>query len=195
MIPEIFVALVHHPIVNKRGEVITTSVTNLDIHDIARTCRTFKVQKYFIVTPLQAQHVLIEKILGYWESDAANDYNPDRQDALSIVSLKNSVAEVLAEIEKISGATPMVATTAAKMVAAQGSSMDLAQQAFALKKNILLVFGTGWGLHESVIAMSDFRLNPITGQAVDGYNHLSVRSAAAIYTYELAQALATKANF
>jgi hypothetical protein len=42
----------------------------------------------------------------------------------------------------------------------------------------LLVFGTAWGLAESFISEADYVLEPIAG--VSSYNHLSVRSAAAI---------------
>ena len=42
----------------------------------------------------------------------------------------------------------------------------------------LLVFGTAWGLSEDFIAKADLILKPIKGNT--GYNHLSVRSAAAI---------------
>ena len=42
----------------------------------------------------------------------------------------------------------------------------------------LLVFGTGWGLAPEVIERADLVLEPICGPT--DYNHLSVRSAAAI---------------
>ena len=42
----------------------------------------------------------------------------------------------------------------------------------------LFVFGTGWGLAREVLERSDYILAPIEG--VLDYNHLSVRSAAAI---------------
>jgi len=42
----------------------------------------------------------------------------------------------------------------------------------------LIVFGTGWGLTESILAQSDYVLEPIEGGT--DYNHLSVRAAAAI---------------
>jgi hypothetical protein len=48
-------------------------------------------------------------------------------------------------------------------------------------KPILLLFGTGWGLSDSLTNEADFKLEPIFGKALDGYNHLSVRSAVAIY--------------
>ena len=54
---------------------------------------------------------------------------------------------------------------------------------------MLLLFGTGWGLHASVLDGADFKLDPILGSAQDGYNHLSVRSAVAIYCERLNRSL------
>ena len=42
----------------------------------------------------------------------------------------------------------------------------------------LLLLGTGWGLTEECFASADLILEPIAGNGT--YNHLSVRSAAAI---------------
>ena len=44
--------LVHYPIYDKFGKIITTSITNLDIHDIARTCKTYGVKNYYLVNKL-----------------------------------------------------------------------------------------------------------------------------------------------
>ncbi|HQK80165.1 MAG TPA: RNA methyltransferase [Syntrophales bacterium] len=43
----------------------------------------------------------------------------------------------------------------------------------------MLVFGTGWGLADSIVARADCSLPPVRGGS-DGYNHLSVRSAVAV---------------
>jgi hypothetical protein len=43
---------------------------------------------------------------------------------------------------------------------------------------VLLLFGTGWGLTEEVLAAADRRLEPIQGAG--DFNHLSVRAACAI---------------
>ena len=43
-----------------------------------------------------------------------------------------------------------------------------------------MVFGTGWGLAPAVDARSGCRLAPIESPRTDGFNHLSVRAAAAI---------------
>ena len=43
---------------------------------------------------------------------------------------------------------------------------------------VLLLFGTAWGLHDELLETVDYVLAPIAGR--NGYNHLSVRTAAAI---------------
>lgn len=182
-----YIALVHHPIINKRAELVTTSVTNLDIHDIARTARTFGFDKYFIVTPLELQKNLVAKILGHWEEEQASQYNPDRHNALSNVMVVNSVEECESWIKSQSGQDSIIlAATGANFKNYHGESKDLLQLAESEKKDILLIFGTGWGLHPDLLKKMNFYLKPIHGSAQDGYNHLSVRSAAAIYCSQLA---------
>ena len=34
-VSDLFVALIHHPVVNRNGEIVTSAITSLDIHDIA----------------------------------------------------------------------------------------------------------------------------------------------------------------
>lgn len=177
----IYLALVHHPINNKKGEVVTTSVTNLDIHDISRSCRTFGVSKYFIVTPLKAQHELVNRILGHWDNDKNGAYNPDRQDALAIAEVSNSVEEAEKIIEEIEGKKPILAVTGANFEEYEGTSSDLVQKISVDNRPCLLLFGTGWGLNATILDRADFRLDPIVCKSTDGYNHLSVRSAVAIY--------------
>ena len=44
----------------------------------------------------------------------------------------------------------------------------------------VILFGTSWGLADEVLEMSDVVLCPVEAQADTGFNHLSVRGAAAI---------------
>ncbi len=178
---KIYLGLVHHPIVNKRNELITTSVTNLDIHDISRSCRTFGICEYHIITPLEIQKELVEKILGHWGVDGNVVYNPDRSDALSKTYVKSSIEESLNSIEEIEGQRPFLAVTGANFKENFYSETALRNQLEIDKRPCLLIFGTGWGLHASVVDAADFKLAPLYGDAKDGYNHLSVRSAVAIY--------------
>ena len=48
----VYIGLVHYPIYNKHMEVVTTALTNYDLHDIARTAKTYGVRTYFIIHPI-----------------------------------------------------------------------------------------------------------------------------------------------
>ncbi|MCB9060880.1 MAG: RNA methyltransferase [Halobacteriovoraceae bacterium] len=186
-LPNMYLALVHHPIRNKNGEKVTTSVTNLDIHDIARTCRTFGVKQYFIVTPLEAQQELVLRILGHWETDKASAYNPDRQDALGIVSLRNSIEDAVEQVRQIEGLEPELIVTGANFKQSNGDEAQLIERLVSTNRPGLILFGTGWGLHDEVLQKAHYFLSPILGNSHDNYNHLSVRSAVAIYLSKIMQ--------
>ena len=51
---------------------------------------------------------------------------------------------------------------------------------------MILIFGTAWGLDKTVLNQADYVLDPVSGRM--GYNHLSVRAAAAIILDRLAGA-------
>lgn len=176
-----YLALVHHPIRNKIGEVVTTSVTNLDIHDISRSCRTFGIKKYFLVTPLPLQKDLVHEILNHWKTDAANAFNPDRQDALSIAEAQDSVEDAVSRVLELEGKKPIIVVTGANFREYDGSVQSLKDLASKDGRPVLVLFGTGWGLHQNILDMAEFKLSPIVSLNSDGYNHLSVRSAVAIY--------------
>ena len=178
---KLYLGLVHHPIKNKLGELVTTSVTNLDIHDISRSCRTFGVKKYFIITPFVAQRELVDSILGHWEQDKANAFNPDRQDALSIAKAVDSIDSAIAAITALEGQAPVIAVTGANFESFDGDISQLTKKIEGSNMPCFLLFGTGWGLHPIALEKADFRLSPIISKNADGYNHLSVRSAVAIY--------------
>lgn len=184
-----YIGLIHHPVLGRKEEIITTSVTNLDIHDIARSARTFGFDKYFIVTPVKKQHELVQTILDHWNTDEENSYNPDRSSALSFIELANSIEDAVAEIERVEGVKPLIVVTGANFKDFSGTEHDLRAKLEVDKRPIFLIFGTGWGLHASVVDSADFKLDPIIGTATDGYNHLSVRSAVAIYCDRLSRSL------
>lgn len=186
---KLYLGLVHSPILNKEGKIITTSVTNLDIHDIARSARTFGFAGYHIITPLKKQHELVGRILSYWNSTEGLIYNPDRKDALSFIKLSNTIEEAKAEISEIEGQEPLLVVTGANFKSYDGTVEKLKAKLCVDNRPMFLLFGTGWGLPALITDAADFRLEPIFGSSQDGYNHLSVRSAVAIYLDRLAQSL------
>ncbi len=185
---DLYLGLVHYPINNKRGEIVTTSVTNLDVHDISRSCRTFGVKKYFIITPLLAQQALIGRLLGHWEQDVSLAYNPDRFEALKYTKIVSSYQEALKDVETEQKQRPVLVVTGANFESNFLEVSEFCQQRKLDNRPVLLLFGTGWGLHASLIQEADEKLAPIKGPKESGYNHLSVRSAVAIYLDRINQA-------
>ena len=184
-----YIGLIHHPVLGRKEEIITTSVTNLDIHDIARSSRTFGFKKYFIVTPVIKQQALVQTILDHWNKDADNSYNPDRSSALAFIEIANTIEDAISQIKELEGVDPIVVATGANFDEFTGTEKELRDKLQVDKRPIFLIFGTGWGLHASVVNNADYKLDPIVGTAEDGYNHLSVRSAVAIYCDRLSRSL------
>lgn len=175
----VYIALVHHPVRDRTGAIVTTAVTNLDVHDIARSARTFGLAGYFVVTPISAQRALVERILDHWHHGEGKERVPSRGVALDLCKPVHDIESACAVIEAREGARPtMVATAAAppatipvRSFAEEGDRMK------AATRPTLLLFGTGHGLAPSVLADADAILAPIRG---GHYNHLSVRGAVAI---------------
>lgn len=175
---KIYLGLVHYPMYNKNREVIATAITNFDIHDIARTARTYDVEKYFLIHPLEQQKDIAREILSYWQVGFGKEYNPDRNDALSIIELADDIEQTIKKITDLEGVRPIVATTDAREYPNTVGYHELRDKVETGARPLLLLFGTGWGIEEKVMASFDYILEPIYG--VGEYNHLCVRSAVAI---------------
>ncbi len=174
----IYLGLVHYPVLNKTNEVVNTSITNLDIHDISRSCHTFGIKNFFIIQPIMSQHELFSKVLNFWNTDIALSYNPDRVEALSVIKFSRTIDETIKIINNQELTNPLVITTTAAKSERQITIPDLIKIKRDSGKPILLLFGTGNGLTAEIHAQADHVLQSIIG--VSNYNHLSVRSAVAI---------------
>ena len=102
----IYVALLHHPVYDKNRQVVTTAVTNMDIHDIARSGRTYGIHGFYAVTPVKALQKLAHKIIDHWERGYGSRYNVTRKDALALVRMKDTLDDVLIDIEQECGKSP-----------------------------------------------------------------------------------------
>jgi hypothetical protein len=175
--PGVYLALVHHPIRDRAGGTITTSVTNLDVHDLARAARTYGLRGYFVVTPIEAQRALVRHIMGYWREGGGSKRVPERAEALSIVREVSSLAEAIEAVTAAEGQRPTTVTTAARSSKDPRSFADVTAMVRARTTPVLLVFGTGYGLAQEVLDAADVHLAPVRP---GGYNHLAVRSAVSI---------------
>jgi hypothetical protein len=172
------IALVHHPVVDAQGAVVTTAVTNLDVHDLARSARTFGCSDYFVVHPIAAQRELVGRICEHWTAGPGGRRIPDRANALALVRIVDSLEAVYAALGG-PGAVEIWATAARDL----GPTLPFADARVRLSadddKAVVILFGTGWGLAPAVLERADALLEPIAA-AQGGYNHLSVRAACAI---------------
>jgi len=172
------IALVHNPVYNKLGQVVTTALTNLDLHDIARSSRTFGLDRFYIVTPSKDQQALALRITGHWQAGWGAAYNPDRKEALDIVRVVDTLDCAVKDFQ--AAFTTPVKTVITGAAQRPGSiTCQAFKQLLGNPENpFLLLLGTGWGLTEECFEAADLILEPIAGAG--HYNHLSVRSAAAI---------------
>lgn len=172
----LYLALVHHPVRDREGDTITTAVTNLDVHDIARSARAYDLAGYFVVTPIEAQRVLVERILDHWRNGVGARRVPERSVALARCATLDSLATACSTIAAREGRPPLVWVTSAREV--PGTPAISYRGAAATDRPALLVFGTGHGLAQEVLDAADGVLPAIRPGA--SYNHLSVRAAVAI---------------
>lgn len=172
------IALLHYPVYNKLGEVVTTALTNLDLHDIARSSRTFGLDRFYIVTPSKDQQALAGRITGHWQEGWGARYNPDRKEALDIVRVFDTLELAIADYQGSFSKAVQTVITGATPRADSISCLSLRKMLAAPGDPFLLLLGTGWGLTDEYFQTTDYILEPIAGTGA--YNHLSVRSAAAI---------------
>ena len=143
------IGLVHYPIYNKHGDIITTALTNYDIHDLARSATTYGVENYYIIHPNFAQR-----------------------------KLRENLAQVREEIHRETGHPPQIITTDARTYPNTVTYRQVREWLQTTDNSYLLLFGTGYGMTKEAMQSFDYILEPIYGAGA--YNHLSVRSAAAI---------------
>jgi len=178
----IFVVLVHFPVYNKNKEIVCTAVTNLDIHDIARSISTYGLGGYFVLNPMKSQLGLVKRIIHFWTKGKGAKYNSNRNNAIKNIIPIKSIEELF---EYFRDNPPLIFATSAKevsefkFISGEAIAENEARKIMLNSdRPVLLLFGTGWGLTDEIMSMADYILKPIKG--LTSYRHLSVRSACAI---------------
>jgi hypothetical protein len=173
------IALVHFPVLDRQGAEITTAITNLDLHDLARSACTYGVANVYVVHPVAAQRELAERVKSHWVSGSGSRRIPTREPAMALLRIVPTLEDVYASMG--GRASVEVYVTSARGEGRPKTSYADARQRLAVRlAPSLVVFGTGWGLTSSLIDTADAMLAPLEGSAPSGYNHLSVRAACAI---------------
>jgi hypothetical protein len=181
-VSDLHLVLVHHPVLDRAGATVTTAITNLDLHDMARSGRTYGARHLWIVHPITAQRALAERIQAHWVEGSGGKRIPDRSTALAILRIVPTLEDVWRGIADDAGRAGLeMWTTAASAKHGELTSWQGARSRLdAASLPVALLFGTGWGLASDVIRAADVRIAPIDGAPGSGFNHLSVRAACAI---------------
>jgi hypothetical protein len=96
---------------------------------------------------------------------------------LELVELASSYEEAVHKVANSGCGKPLTVVTDARPYGGH-IGFDRISEILCAQRPVLLTFGTAWGLSRDFIDSADYVLAPITGPT--DYNHLSVRSAAAI---------------
>jgi len=174
---DLSIILLHDQMVDKQGKFVTTSLTLIDIHDIARSSRTYGATNAFIAHPAPAMRKLARTLKTHWEGGWGARYNPNRSAALERLEVISDLDEAIHKIDLRTGRLPRLVATSAKSGGERIDYPELRQELLS-GDPYLLMLGTGWGMSEELLNRADLFLEPL--QSSGDYNHLSVRSACAI---------------
>jgi hypothetical protein len=96
---------------------------------------------------------------------------------MGIIRVKDSFKAALDDIAAEGNGRPATIVTSARHQN-EVATMTMMREQIRSGKPHALIFGTAWGLPDDFLKQADYILEPIKGPT--SYNHLSVRSAAAI---------------
>jgi hypothetical protein len=178
-VPKLAVGLLHYPIWDREKDIVATNITNFDIHDIARACTVYGVDKYYLIHPMNEQLMFVERILDHWRTGSGSKFNPYRKTALGDVRCAHNLEEAL----KDWGQDCITIGTHARAVPGvkPWTIKELKEELKNPSKSCFLLFGTGFGMTDEYMQGLDGVLESIKGAPPKDYRHLSVRSAVSIY--------------
>jgi hypothetical protein len=183
---KIALGLLHYPIFDRHKKIVATNITNLDVHDIARACRVYGIERYYIIHPMEEQLMFVSRMLEHWRIGDGARFNPMRKTALTMVHTAPSLEKAVAEWSIAGGGEPekveLVSTHARALDGVPQLSFRGLREKIAEDEDgrLFLLFGTGFGLTDEMMRSCTGLLEPIRGASKDDYRHLSVRSAVSI---------------
>ena len=175
---DLSVVLLHDRMVDTQGKIITSSLTMIDMHDIARSARTYGLTHAYIAHPSSTLRKLARALKAHWEDGFGAQYNPNRKEALEYIEIVSDLDEAMTKIDLRAGRLPKLIATSARGGGARVGFTEMRRLLAEPAQPYLLMLGTGWGMSEELLARADYFLEPVKGPTP--YNHLSVRSACAI---------------
>ncbi len=180
----LYIGLVHYPVYNKHAERTASAITTVDLHDLGRLARTYGIKRVFVITPLDGQRDLAERVREHWLTGFGAKYNRYRREAFELICVVPSYEKAWDAVVETEGEAPLLIATDASPHDSRRSVSYHSARRLLEKRAVIVVFGTAWGLDREFLDMADHVLEPVYGRT--GYNHLSVRTAAGIILDRLA---------
>ncbi len=112
----LFVALVHFPVTDRNGRIVTSAITSLDLHDIARSSRTYGVSGFFVIHPIPEQRTFAASVIDHWQTGYGRQFDSRRREALDLIRVVTDLDEAIVEIEQKEGARPTIVYTSARVL-------------------------------------------------------------------------------
>lgn len=168
--------LAHYPVWLEKGRIGASSLTNLDVHDIARVAKSYGMAAFYVLTPLEQQLCLLRKILAHWLAAE----HTDRAAALELVRPCASFEQMDADAAAMHGIKPAYVAASAQWPRDKNAPAPLAPaaiRAMLARRPVIICLGTARGLAPEFLRRCDGQMRPL--RFLDD-NHLSVRGAAAI---------------
>jgi hypothetical protein len=175
---DLYLALIHYPVLDRNGRIVTSAITSLDLHDLARSSRTYGVRAMYVVHPIAEQREFALRVMDHWRLSEGRLYDSRRREALDLVEVVNTLEDALAAAETLSGARPLLVHTSARTIGGISYAEMRSRRGAEDGAPLMLMIGTGFGLASSMREQADLVLGPVRGPGE--YNHLSVRAAASI---------------
>ncbi|MDR2050409.1 MAG: tRNA (guanosine(37)-N1)-methyltransferase TrmD [Deltaproteobacteria bacterium] len=178
--PNLYLALLHYPVLDKEQKSVCSSLTNLDVHDLARSSRAYGLGGFFAITPLEDQRLILQELLRHWISGPGGASNPDRREALTRVIPARDLEEAVSLVRERHGSPPLIWGSSARMTNPATSptiSFDEARK-ILYRHPVILLLGTGHGLAPEITDHCEAMLPPL--RRIAPYNHLSVRCAGTV---------------
>lgn len=171
--------LFHYPVRLEDGRMGVSSLTNLDVHDIARVSQSYGMGPFFVLTPDARQQEILACVLRHWLAGAGGITHPDRKKALAKVVPVLNFADLLEKAKQFYGVEPVfVLTSAATPPRKAGKLLTPSDvRHFLVEKPVVICLGTARGLVRHKLDFECMQMRPL--RFLDD-NHLSVRAAAAI---------------
>lgn len=175
---QLFIALIHYPVLDRNGRIVASAITSLDLHDLARSARTYGVSAFYVVHPVPDQREFGARVVGHWMEGPGRQFDSRRREALDRVRIVPDLDTALADATALAGRLPLMVHTSARSVGQMSYAALRERLEVSDDPPLMILFGTGFGLAPSMLERADLALAPLLGP--EDYNHLSVRAAAGI---------------